>query len=325
MAKIASTLSDVAYLLRQYQALREQDKPHSVAVEQLNLTAQTMVESRERAWHKISQPASTSQVVTSHQQNSIFDYAPSLQATESELPLMLQAWKNALSTVDENVTLSFGALYAKLAYLGYLMFMLVIVVSIYSLKVLPNYAHTFDALSVALPAFTQFSMGVMSSSGIFIVIGLLLLVSTPLIGLFILNVRVGDLKPAPRWLSYVPITERVVARYHELLVLLTVYIAHSAKAGSGLHQSVEKSASYFNFKQFILNKALERQLQRSEQLGTLTEEVGYQFDRSTQAFLLQCEKAQMVSGLIVQMAVFLLIGMLVVAMYLPIFTMGEVV
>ena len=325
MAKIATTLSDLSYLLRQYCNLRRQGIAHSDAIAQLDPVVQTMPASRMSAWQKIAKPELEQESDNANKDDSVFGFAAAQHIDDEDVPQVLEAWRRMLTSVDQNLTLSFGALYTRVAYLSYLMFILVVVVIIYSTKVLPSFLRTFENLSASLPDFTEFFIGLVTGPGILVVFAILVLMSSPLFALMYLNSRVSDLRPAPKWLSHVPIAERVAAKYHELLLLLTVCIRHSAKTEQGLKQSLDESAGHFGCKNIVLGKARKHALQHSEQLGTLAEEADYQFDSGVQEFLVHCEKAQMASGLLVQMTIFVLVGLLVVAMYLPIFALGTVV
>lgn len=319
-------VKDIAYQVRQYDQLHKQGLTHTEIVAKLSTPQPELCASAQLFGECVrSHSVIEGKVNNKALEGSLFAFVCRLNAKGPNQTKLFPAFNSSLENIAECITVSYNNLYARLSYFGYLTVLFIVVSGIYSTKVVPTYLDVFDEFVGELPSFTMLMLSIAEGpwvAGVFIILGFSVI---PILSLLYINRFVLHLKPAPHWLSRLPVVSRVLADYHDLLALTALRVYCAMKDTPRLKEGIDIVNEGLSVKQLEQVNSRLSKLQYCEELGTLNAELDYELRSQVEVFLASNEKAQMAAGLFLQSVLFVLIGVLVLAMYLPIFIMGEMV
>ena len=214
---------------------------------------------------------------------------------------------------------------ALIAYMGFVSLFAVICIGIYSIFVLPEFSVLFDSFGAELPLLTKWVV----EQGYFFTVILILMVLIVLVGLFSsyhIKKRVMQFLPLYQWTLYVPGFGRLSRTYCYYLFIQYVYILQ--KSGLNYEKSLAhaKNISLMNSNRaaVIFADWLEA-IDVAAKMGALDQEVEFQIQQTNSLFSRQMIIARERMSLMMQITLGVVVGLLVIAMYLPIFQLGSVV
>lgn len=206
------------------------------------------------------------------------------------------------------------------AYLAFLVLILAVVVGVYAIVVLPQFKAMFDMFDMPLPAMTVAMIG--SHWILLPMLGLILLaVVFYFLGLDKLKRRLFSLQPIRPLLRWIPGFGSWARRYdtgfwlrHYAIFLDAGLAPDAARTAASRHAGEPPAADH---RQPLLASAA--------QLGRLREELAEQLERDRQSTLEQFERPRNLVVILVRAAIYFIVGMYVIAMYLPIFKLGTII
>ena len=222
-----------------------------------------------------------------------------------------------------------------MSYLSAVSAVAIIVAFIFWKYVIPSFSGMFVEFGSILPEFTKvvFAYG---GAGI-PVVAIALLVLVALIVFFVLQFhrRIQMLSPLPRWPAWAPLLGRITDVYN--LGLFLNYARMLRECGVDPERAIAEAAAASNQPDSMSLAELQRdpsshtnlpvltELGIAAKLGNLDAELVHQCDQHTASLSLALVEVRDRFSLLLKTALFVFVGALVVAMYLPIFKLGSVV
>jgi len=213
-----------------------------------------------------------------------------------------------------------------ITYLGAVLGVLVVVVSMYSTFMLPQMRSLYSGFGSELPTLTQFAFGGGGSVFTVLLLGALLLLA--LLGWFVnaLRRRLRRYTPMSVRFERVPLMGPVGRAYNQYLWLSCARLLTAA--GLPATEALRVAAARLNVSDFDeqgrgLQSGVASDLLISAQLGKLDEELQFQQDAAVEAFLAALARCRRRARVILTICIYVLVAMFVSAMYLPIFSLGS--
>lgn len=211
-----------------------------------------------------------------------------------------------------------------ISYFVLVLFFAVIVSGIFSYFVFPQFQLMFDQFGAGLPAITKLVI----SDGIFfpvIILFLAVIVLLCVMCSYHIRVRVAQFRPLAAWLRWIPGINRLNNAYNYFLFVQ--YATILCKSGVSQQSSINHAERFANIyktdtKNFKLWRAA---INFSGKIDVLLSELDYQCLQVGTLFGRYMIIVRERLTLVVQVVLGLMVGILITAMYLPIFMMGEVV
>ena len=211
-----------------------------------------------------------------------------------------------------------------IVYVVFVFVLAIMVMGIFSVKVLPQFAETFSNFGAELPALTRF---ILLNDNIFLMVVCILGVGVLLCVLasYHIRKRVNQLRPFSVFFRAVPALRSLANIYSYFLF---VHFAH-ALISAGVKEEralnhAKELAKLHDKSTTGLSSWLEA-ASSAQKMGVLGREVQYQLSQVNILFNRQMILLRESMTLAVQVFLGVLIGLLVVAMYLPIFMLGSAV
>ncbi|MFT6908325.1 MAG: type IV pilus assembly protein PilC [Oleiphilaceae bacterium] len=209
-----------------------------------------------------------------------------------------------------------------------------ICLSIFSTKVIPQFEDMFNGFGAQLPAFTEFVVQGTNAIGdiwpIIILIGAALyMVSKKRIS------RRGGLKPMHRFWSQIPFTKNLYRTHFRYLLICFTHILIKGGLDSkvALESSlrllgskitdIEQTSASKNLPEILKETAELKSIADAYQIDTVPREIEFQLARIEQDYLLVIANLRERLSSIIQILLGLMVGGIIIAMYLPIFSMGS--
>ena len=206
---------------------------------------------------------------------------------------------------------------------------------LFSTTVLPAFSELFDGFGAPLPEYTRvvFDSASTSLPVLAVLLALVLVVVFTSAGLF--HRRVQQLEPLPRWPAWAPLVGRL-AEAHNLGLFLNFLRMLRA---SGVEESAAVGAAAkeanlpdgFDYQALLARQPAFSQsntlteLGVAARLGQLDNELDYQCEQHAGEWAMVLLEVRDRFSLILKLFLFALVAALVIAMYLPIFSMGAVI
>ncbi|MDJ0908007.1 MAG: hypothetical protein QNI99_02365 [Woeseiaceae bacterium] len=222
-----------------------------------------------------------------------------------------------------------------MSYLAAVAFIALIVGLVFWRYVIPSFGGMFTNFGSELPEYTKVLFAFGKTGLPLFAVALLLLVAAVVIVVSMFHKRIQQLSPLPRWPVWAPIIGRVAEIYNFGLFLN--YARMLRECGVDPEHAVRDAAAASNQPESLTFAEMQRDPSSHEQLQALTElgiaaklgnfdaELEHQCDQHVAALSLTLVEARDRFSILLKTALFVFVGALVVAMYLPIFQMGSVV
>jgi type II secretory pathway component PulF len=225
-----------------------------------------------------------------------------------------------------------------LAYLGAVLAVLIVVVSLYAALILPQFRSLYRGFGTDLPALTGAVFG--GGAPVFtllmlLAVGLLFLLSW---FVFLLRRRLKRFVPlSPRY-QKLPLVGPVALAYHQYLWLSYAGLLRASGMGAAEALSLAATrvplissgrwgdtvaASNEDPKSQV--SAVVADLSMAERLGKLDEETAFQQEETVDTFLATLARCRRRSRIVLTVCVYFLVAIFVSAMYLPIFSLGSAI
>jgi hypothetical protein len=203
-------------------------------------------------------------------------------------------------------------------YLALLAFLLVIVASIYTIFVLPQFRTTFEGVEAKLPAFTELVIG---SAWLFAPILALFVAAIVvfLVGVVKLKQRLQALAPVRPLLARVP-GMRAWAKDHDVSLWMR-YLALLLDAGA----TQETAAAIATKLVGEPSGHRPRLLSSAATLGRLREELTRLLDEDAREAVARFEEPRNGLVLVLRILIYAIVSSYLIAMYLPIFKLGSII
>ncbi|MFD2231457.1 hypothetical protein [Alkalimarinus sediminis] len=266
--------------------------------------------------------------------------SPYKLATETSMRKLLQLLVSSGASINTSlkalqVCLSMNRDYASqvwkgLKALSIYMFVILslafVCTGIYILKVLPQFQAMFDSMGAELPAFTQTVLGVSQ----FLVQWWLVIIPLVLwvvVQFAKLGQKIAALEPLGRGIKRVPGVKRLSSLHLKYLLVSYSYILMAGglqseeafKRALRLIGETDDAAGIENARNGYL-----KDIFIARELGTLGAEIEYAFGQIEYEYMSELAKLREKIMLFTQVSLALIVGAVVIAMYLPIFQMGQV-
>ncbi len=230
------------------------------------------------------------------------------------------AFQHAAALVRPAVSATLAGVRSFTGYLAMLVAVLFVIVTIFSVFVLPQFANMFETMGAPLPRFTTAIVGNSWIAGAAVLIGVLLVVAFHT-GAQRLRKQLLTLRPLSPWLGSLPGLGRWTAEHQSEMWLVYYGIALDATiARAPARQLADDLAGRL--------PAEDRRgdmLQAAERLGRLQDEIAVQLQRGREAAAERFERLRDIVANAVRLFVYMIISAYVIAMYLPIFKLGAIV
>ena len=198
------------------------------------------------------------------------------------------------------------------------------VIALFTRKVLPGFAEVFSSFGEELPALTHFFL---QNDVVFMLItgGLGLALLLCVASAYHIRKQVAQLEPLDKFYRWMPGIRSLDAVYSYFLFVrlsnaLTIAgvkddasLNHAKQLANLTKEKAEKFPASW---QAVIS---------AQQLGVMTQEIDYQVSQINALFDQQIIRLREALGLVTQLALGSLIGLLLIAMYLPIFMMGSAI
>jgi general secretion pathway protein F len=213
-----------------------------------------------------------------------------------------------------------------ITYLGAVLGVLIVVVSMYAAFMLPQIRSLYRGFGSELPGLTQFAFGGGGGSVFTVLLlGSLLLLIVLAWFVYGLRRRLRRYTPMPVRLQRIPLVGPVARAYNQSLWLSCARLLTAA--GVPATEALPLAAQRSNVSDFDQGSGLQSgvvsDLRVSAQLGKLDEELQFQQDAAVDAFLTALARCRRRARIILTICTYILVGMFVSAMYLPIFSLGS--
>lgn len=204
--------------------------------------------------------------------------------------------------------------------------------SIFSTKVIPQFEEMFIGFGAQLPEFTAFVMQGANTIGD--IWPLMILIAVTLY--IVLKKRVsnkGGLKPMHRFWMLLPLTKSLYQTHFRYLLICYTNIL--VKGGLDSKIALESALKLLNTKTTVqtntpshlpdlLNKTAElSSIADAYKINTLPREIDFQLSRIEEDYLLVIAKLRERVSNLMQILLGIIVGGIIIAMYLPIFSMGS--
>lgn len=213
---------------------------------------------------------------------------------------------------------------ALIVYLIVVLVLAMMVVGIFTIKVLPGFAEVFSGFGAELPALTKF---VLQNDSIFTLITVVLMLGVFLCVACSYHVRkqVAQLRPLTysfRWFPGGRSLDHIYSYFLFIHFVNVLTIAGVKQTASFQHA---KDLARLTDKNTATLPLWWEAIQAAKEMGVLDQEIQYQIAQINVLFSRQMILLREAITLLAQISLGLLIGLLVIAMYLPIFMLGSVV
>jgi type IV pilus assembly protein PilC len=218
------------------------------------------------------------------------------------------------------IAVLFGGISDMAAYLFSLILVLMVVVTVYVVFVVPQFRNLFGSMGHPLPALTRNLLEHWWAAAVILVL-FLLGAGLMWAGARRLRRRMLGLYPLGRGTRGLPLVGRLVGEYDRFLWMqyLAVFL------DSALPASVAGEIARTYVSAPSGSAEAELVLAGAEKLGVLRETIAAQLPDRRETVLNNLASIRNVGAHIVRLLIYLLIGMFVTAMYLPIFGLGALV
>jgi len=247
-------------------------------------------------------------------------------APERSAAMVFQEFRRQESFSAGSAAVVWSEFAGFITYLGAVLAVLIVVVSMYAAFMLPQIRSLYRGFGSELPGLTQFAFGGGGGS-VFTV----LLLGTLLLLMFLawfalgLRRRLRRYTPMPVRLQRIPLVGPVARAYNQSLWLSCARLLTAA--GVPATEALRLAAQRSNVSDFeegsSFQSAIVSDLRVSAQLGKLDEELQFQQDAAVDAFLTALARCRRRARIILTVCTYILVGMFVSAMYLPIFSLGS--
>ena len=222
-----------------------------------------------------------------------------------------------------------------MSYLAAVATIAIIVAFIFWKYVIPSFDGMFTQLGSELPEFTTLIFTYGKTGLPILAIALVVLVAAITFVVAQFHKRIQQLSPLPRWPVWAPIIGRVAEIYNFGLFLN--YARMLRECGVDPDRAVADAAAASNQPESLSYREIQQDPSSHDQLTALTElgiaaklgnfdpELEHQCDQHVAALSLTLVEARDRFSLLLKISLFVFVAALVVAMYLPIFSLGAVV
>jgi type II secretory pathway component PulF len=225
-----------------------------------------------------------------------------------------------------------------LTYLGAVLAVLIVVVSIYAILILPQFRSLYKGFGTDLPAMTNAVFG--RGAPIFTVLMLLAVGLLAFLCWFVFSLRrrLRRYVPMPAGYRRIPLVGPVVLAYHQYLWLS--YTGLLRATGMPVAEALRLAATRLplvsigpwgdsgataDHEPRSDVSALLADLSMAERLGKLDEESEFQQEATVDTFLASLARCRRRSRVLLTICVYFLVATFVSAMYLPIFSLGSAI
>lgn len=238
-------------------------------------------------------------------------------------------------SIDQNyMSQIWKGLKSLVSYVISVVLVVCVCLSIFSTKVIPQFEDMFSGFGTQLPEFTRFVMQGTHAIGdiwpILILVGAVLyLVSKKRLS------KLGGLNPMNRLWSRFPFTRNLYrTHFRYLLICFThilikgglkpkVALESALKLLDSKMTDIKQSSAPKNLPDILIETAELNSIADAYQIDTLSREVEFQLTRIEQDYLQVIANLRERLSSIIQIVLGLMVGGIIVAMYLPIFSMGS--
>lgn len=218
-----------------------------------------------------------------------------------------------------------------LTYLGAVLAILVVVVTMYAAFMIPQFRTLYRGLGSELPGLTQFAFGGGGSVFTVLLFGTLVLLAFFAWFVYALRGRLRRYMPMPARFQKVPLVGPVALAYNQYLWLSCARLL--TVAGVGATEALRQAAERSNLGDFVLERgggqgtraqsSIDSDLIASAQLGKIDEELQFQQDAAVDTFLTALGRCRRRARVVLTICTYILVATFVSAMYLPIFSLGS--
>lgn len=223
-----------------------------------------------------------------------------------------------------------SGLVGLMAYLAAIGMTGLVVVAIYALYVAPQYRATLESLGSGWPELTEFFVG--GPGGVLLALVLALCVAPGAAALVTAHRRIQQLAPMPAIPAWVPVFGHLASTYNfGLFINFARLLVRSgvpqdqafAKAASVARQPADVVAAIADGRtDDTVGGLASTELAIAARLGQVDVELEHQCDQHVGSLVLALSRVRDRFALAMKLALFILVGAIVVAMYLPLFKMG---
>lgn len=226
----------------------------------------------------------------------------------------------------------FRSVLGLVVYLTLVGFIAVFVTTLFVRFIHPQFAALFASMGQSLPAVTQFVFGAAGTRAVLLCMPILLLIGLGIVATVVTVRRVESLEPLPSFVSRVPILGRLARTYNHGLFLNFARILKHAGVDDALAVDAAATAagstpsmSLGSLVELPPNVAHGRALEQlgiASRLDVFERELSVQCEQHIEELIHELAHVRDRFALVLRVAVFVYIGVLVVAMYQPIFMLG---
>lgn len=248
---------------------------------------------------------------------------------ERSAAAVLQEFRRQESFAAGGAAVAWAEFAGFLTYLGAVLAILVVVVTMYAVFMVPEFRTLYRGLGSELPGLTQFAFGGGGSVFTVLLVGSLLLLVFFAWFVYALRRRLRRYTPMPVRFQRVPLVGPVALAYNQYLWLSCARLLTAADvaATEALLLAAERSnVGPFEFERGGdpgTSSSIDSDLRASAQLGKLDEELQFQQDAAMEAFLTALGRCRRRVRVVLTICTYILVATFVSAMYLPIFSLGS--
>lgn len=249
-----------------------------------------------------------------------------LVSSGANVKTSLKALQVCLSVNQNNANQIWKGLNTLAIYLFVILSLAIICTSIYIIKVLPQFQDMFESMGTELPEFTQ---SVLNMSEWLVEWWLLIIpvVLWLVYQLFKLGKKVSALEPFDKGMKLIPGVYRLSQLHFKyLLVSYThIFISGGLKSETAFEHALSLLGKKPNDADVESNKDGDLDdILVARRIGTLEAEIEYAFEHIEFEYISELAKLREKMMLFAQTTLAIIVGAIVIAMYLPIFQMGQV-
>lgn len=251
-----------------------------------------------------------------------------LASSEANIKGSLKALNQCLTVNRNNANKLWKGIKGLAIYLVVILSLALTCTGIYTIKVLPQFQDMFGSMGDALPDFTilvmRFSEFLMNWWFLIMPLFILLIYQ-----LFRLGTKISSLEPLNKALIFIPGVRNLYTLHFKYLLICYshILIAGGMESKKALNEALDllnKDSTTKPFDAFKKDNSLS-DISIAYEIGTLTSEIEYQFENVEYEYLNELTRIREKITLFSQLTLALVVGSIVIAMYLPIFQMGQVV
>lgn len=211
-----------------------------------------------------------------------------------------------------------------IAYLVAVFVLAVMVISIFTTKVLPGFEEVFSNFGAELPTLTRFIL--VNDSMFMLVAGILTLgVLLCVVSSYHVKKQVAQLRPLSAICRWIPGMRSLDNIYSYFLFVHFANALTNARVEGGASFNHAKDLSMLTDKKAEGFAIWWEAIKAAQKIGVMDQEIGYQVSQINALFSRQMILLRESMTLITQISLGLLIGLFVIAMYLPIFMLGSAI